>query len=119
MGIVGSLISGIVSIALVGATVVGVAWYFDYGIQANVVDHHCNAPVGFAADSGTSVVTIKTKLLNIQHDVTGLDNSQCLQIQDGNFIIYHLKSGRTSIYQSENGPCIYDSVGGAGGCKAA
>jgi len=90
--------------------VVGIAYATDYAVEATVEDKQCGGVLGGNA------VTIQTKLFGIVHTVTGLPQQQCLAVNAGNFVQYHLRSGRTSIYHSEGGACIFDSEGGVGGC---
>jgi hypothetical protein len=94
----------------------GIVYATDYGLQATVVGKDCSLP----GSSGTfplaaPSVTIKTKIGGLRH-TQSLPVDQCGAIQVGNFVVYHIRSGRTSIYQSEGGSCIYDSVGGLHGC---
>jgi hypothetical protein len=100
------------------AAFAGIVYATDYGLEATVVGKDCGAtgggggtPFPLAAPS----VTVKTKVGGLRH-TQGLPAQQCAVVQVGNFVIYHIRSGRTSLYQSEGGSCIYDSVGGVNGC---
>lgn len=99
----------------------------DYGLQATVVSKDCVGgagsspsggplPLGYAPADGPSV-TVKTKIGGLRH-TQSLPSDQCTAVPVGGFVVYHIRSGRTSLYQSEGGACIYDSVGGVGGCPA-
>jgi len=113
-----SLRIGLGLIVALGA-VVGIVYATDYGVQATVVGKDCGSSGGSSGGgifpvSGPSV-TVKTKMAGLRH-TQSLPAEQCGIVQVGNFVIYHIRSGRTSLYQSEGGTCIYDSVGGVNGC---
>ncbi|MEA3202666.1 MAG: hypothetical protein QOI63_332 [Thermoplasmata archaeon] len=94
----------------------GIVYATDYGLQATVVSTSCH-PAGVFGGGGTDSVTVKTKLGGLRH-TQALPTEQCLAVPVGAFVVYHIRSGRTSVYASEGGECIYDSVGGAHGCPA-
>jgi hypothetical protein len=99
----------------------GIVYATDYGVQATVVSKDCGT--GGAGGGGgvfplaAPSVTVKTKVGSLRH-TQGLPAEQCAAVPVGGFVVYHLRSGRTSLYQSEGGACIYDSAGGVGGCPA-
>jgi hypothetical protein len=105
---------GLGLIVALGA-VVGIVYATDYGVQATVRSTQCGTPGFLGSGAGTGAVTIQTKIAGLRH-TQAVPNDQCLLISPGNFVVYHIRSGRTSLYKSEGGTCIYDSVGGAGGC---
>jgi len=101
---------------VVGGTMVllglagGIAYATDYGVEATIVGKDC--PAGFFG-SGLGEVTVETKLFGIERTV-GLPKEQCLALNEGNFAVYHLRTARTTLYETEGGPCIYDSEKGVG-----
>ena len=93
MGRLGAL--GLVAIAAGGAYIA------DYGLEGTVVEKRCPS------------LTVETKLLGIRHTKDDVPLLQCGAIQVGNFVVYHIRSGRTLVYQSEGGRCLFDSDRGA------
>lgn len=107
-----------VALGLLVALVAGgaIVYATDYGLEAEVVAKDCGATTpGGAFPLAAPSVTVKTKLGGLRH-TQGLPAQQCAVVQVGNFVVYHIRSGRTSLYESEGGACIYDSEGGVRGC---
>lgn len=76
------------------------AYATDYGVEASVTKRECSlAP---------PKVTVTTKALSIVHAVE-VTSTQCAIIREGNFVVYHIRSERTIVYEEEGGRCIYDS----------
>jgi len=101
----------LVALAVVGGAL---AWMADYGVEATVTRTDCVPSFGGDA---ASTVSVQANLVPLGADVK-LPYQQCVALQNGNFVIYHVRSGRTSLYQRQGGPCIYDSAGGVGGCPS-
>ena len=97
---------GAIAVAAVAA---GAAYAADYGLEAEVVSKQCSL-------LGASSITVETKVLGLRHTAGGMGHQVCTVVQSGNHIVYHVRSGRTSLYESEGGACLYDTVGGPGGC---
>ncbi|MHB8634190.1 MAG: hypothetical protein ACYDBQ_09530 [Thermoplasmatota archaeon] len=99
----------------------GTAYASDYPVQATVTAKACASGSGFgvfSSPAGPGSVTVTTKLFGIQYTVHDLPATQCDAVQVNNFVVYHIRTQRTSLYDREGGSCIYDSVGGVGGCPA-
>jgi hypothetical protein len=115
------LLSLRIALGLLVAVVAGGAILYatDYGLEADVVGKDCSGTGGGAPGSplplGSPSVTVKTKLGGLRH-TQSLPAQQCAVVQVGNFVVYHVRSARTSVYQAEGGSCIYDSTGGPAGC---
>jgi hypothetical protein len=92
----------------------GIVYATDYGVEATVVGKDCGAGGGVLPLSAPSV-TVKTKVGALRH-TQGLPAQQCAVVPVGGFVVYHIRSGRTSLYETEGGKCIYDSARGVGGC---
>lgn len=105
------LVLGLVVLVALLAAAAGVAYAADMPVEATVVRKSEPCQV-----FGGNSVTVQTKLLGIEHTVTGLPREQCLAVNTGNFVKYHIRSGRTSLWVREGGQCVYDSVDGVGGC---
>jgi hypothetical protein len=98
----------------------GIVYATDYGVEAVVVSKECGGsggspggPFPLAAPS----VTVKTKLGGLRH-TQSLPPQQCAVVQAGNYVVYHIRSGRTVLYDHEGGRCLYDSTGGLAGCPS-
>lgn len=100
-GLVGKIL-GIVLLVVVLLIAAGVyAYATDYGVEASVVSKKC-------AESPPTV-TVKTKVGGLAETVQ-VGVTECGVIQPGNFVVYHIRSERTIIYQSEGGKCLFDTL---------
>ncbi|MGB0652869.1 MAG: hypothetical protein ACPGQL_06675 [Thermoplasmatota archaeon] len=112
IGVIGILI---VLVLIVGGIVVSVpvGYYLgDGAVEAVVVDKKCGSnPLG-----ETSKVTVETRfpVPGVQHVVKEFPNDKCNLVNKDNYVEHRLRSGRTTLYQSEGGSCIYDSEKGIG-----
>lgn len=110
LGVVAWVVVGLVSLVGVLGAAAGILYASDYGIEATVVDKACGG--GVFTSGANSVVTVKTRMFGIEHTVKGMDDALCSGLragQDGNFVIYHVQSERTILYEREGGACLYDS----------
>lgn len=89
-------------LALVALTVVlGAAWYVADGrIDADVENKTCSF--------GGSSVTVVTRLFDITK-VQSIQYQECLMVPQGGYVQYYIRSGRTVIWDSEGGDCIWDT----------
>lgn len=97
------------AIVLVGVVVGAVAifWLSDGAIEADVVEKDC----GLAR----STVTVETRWFGIRH-TADVDRPQCEVVPQDGFVKYHVRSGRTVIYEAEGGECIWDTGSALGAC---
>jgi hypothetical protein len=106
-GIVGKIL-GLVLLVLVLVVATGVFLYAtDYPVKAEVVEKECQ-PVPPDPPS----VTVKTRLGRLSETVP-VTATECLVIQAGNFVEYHIRSERTIIYERDpslGGRCVYDTA---------
>jgi hypothetical protein len=94
------IVGALVLLAVLGI-VLGVAAYAsDYSVQGTVTEKKC----GFMPPT----VTIHTKQLGITKPVE-VSTDQCGILSPGNFVVYRIRSGRTTIYEREGGGCLYDT----------
>lgn len=109
LGFLGSLMGKIVAVAvglLLLLVVVGVALFAsDYGAEATVTGKNCQA--------NPPTVDVETKLFGVDRTVE-VAKQQCFIIEKGNFVVYRIRTGQTTIYEAEGGKCIYDTVTGPG-----
>ncbi len=107
MALLGGLIGKIVGLAValvLLVLVVGTAMYAsDYGAEANVTGKDCNA--------NPPTVDVKTKLFGVKRTVD-VERQQCFIIEQGNFVVFRIRSAHTTIYEFEGGKCIYDTKTG-------
>lgn len=95
-------IIGTVVLLVVLAGAFGVfAYATDYGVEASVTKRECSLT--------PPKLTVTTKTLSIVHTVDVTEN-QCVLVREGNFVVYHIRTERTIIYDKEGGRCIYDSA---------
>lgn len=109
-GLVGKIIGAVVLLLILLGVGAGFAYATDYGLEATVTEKDCVA-------DPEPTVRVKTRVGGIGHTVE-VPSEQCATIQPGNFVVYHLRSSRTIIYEAEGGPCIYDTETGPG-CGAS
>ncbi len=103
--IVGGLLGVIVGIG-------GVGYAIDYGIGATVIERKC-AGGGILGGSPSGEATVRVKLVpTMTHTVTELPVPVCNALHEGNFVVYHVRTGRTVLFDSDGGACIYDSQTG-------
>lgn len=90
------------AVLLVALVVVagGLAYATDYGVEATVKEKRCVE----------KEVDVQAKALPLSHTATAIPADVCAALQPGNFVVYHIRSGRTILYQSEGGLCLYDTA---------
>lgn len=122
MGIAAIVVKVALGLVAVLATVGAIAYALDAPIEATVTGTRCaggsdNPFFPPLLSSGQpaptqqedSSVDVKTKLLGITHTVA-LDRSTCLALRPDNFVVYHVRSGHTILYEDESkANCLYDS----------
>lgn len=82
---------------------VGLYYAADRPLEADVVDKRCSA-------LGPSEVVVKTRLFGVRH-TSPVDAMSCGAVPVGAFVLYHVRSGHTVVYEIEGGRCIWDSAG--------
>lgn len=82
----------------------GFLYASDYAVEATVQDKRCSL--------AGSEIDVRTKAFGIDHTVRDVPLGSCHLVQPGNFATYHVRSGRTTLYASEGGDCLYDSARG-------
>ncbi|MBW3582482.1 MAG: hypothetical protein KY455_05215 [Euryarchaeota archaeon] len=75
----------------------------DFGVEATVIDKECRA-------AGDSTVTVETNLFGIETQQP-ISFTECTTVQEGNFVIYNIRSERLRLFESEGGCLLYDSAG--------
>jgi hypothetical protein len=124
MGIAATAIKIALGLVVVLATVGAIAYAMDAPIEATVTGTRCAGgsrnpffpPLLSSARSQPapaqqedSSVDVKTRLLGITHTVA-LDRSTCLALRPDNFVVYHIRSGHTILYEDDSkSACVYDS----------
>lgn len=104
-GVVGKILAVVVGLVLL-VVLIGVGAYAaDYGAEANVTGKDCQA--------SPPTVDAKTKLFGVKRTVD-VERQQCFVIEKGNFVVYRIRSGQTTIYEVEGGQCLYDTKTGPG-----
>lgn len=115
---VGRIVLVAAGVLLLVGGFVGALYAADYGIEADVVERHCAGAGPFAGvgSSGGSYVVAQTRMGAFKHRVD-LSGEKCAAVPDHGFAVYHIRTGRTILYQSQGGDCIYDSASTSGlGC---
>lgn len=102
MSIVGKII-GVVVLLVVLLVVVAVSAYaMDYGVEATVEKTNCGLqPPTVTVDAGM----FGTRDVEVTPD-------QCGILRPNNFVVYHIRTQHTTIYETEGGRCLYDSETG-------
>jgi hypothetical protein len=99
-GLVGKVIGVVILLVVVVIAAGAFAYATDYGVEATVQEKECSL--------NPSTVTVKTKMGGLVETVD-VARQECGIIEVGNFVIYHIRSGRTTIYNAEGGQCVYDT----------
>src|SRR5581483_10415168 len=113
-----------VALLLVAA---GTAYATDAGVDATVTDTHCDSvdpatltglpPLAALARQAAARGDVHVRTLLGLQMTRHLDALSCQSVQPGNLVVYHLRSGRASVYQDASKTvCLFDSVYGAGAC---
>ncbi len=100
-----SIAGGLILIVL---AVLGGYYATDGAVGATVTDKDCGVGPG-----ATSEVTVTTSfpIPGVTTTLKEFDNTQCSAVTvDRTYAEYHLRSERTILYESEGGPCLYDSA---------
>jgi len=97
----------------------GIAYAMDVSIDAVVTQKNCGGtgnpyfPHVLGADS---TVTVQTRLFGIGHTVS-LSRDVCLALRPNNYVVYHIRSGHTVLYEDGSQThCMYDSATSTGAC---
>ncbi len=98
---IGRIIGLVLILVIVLLAAVGIFYATDQSIDATVTETSCES-------EDDSSVTVKTKMFSIVH-TTAIDQFACQQLDEGNFVEYHVRSGHTIVYDKEGGDCIWDS----------
>jgi uncharacterized protein YabE (DUF348 family) len=93
---------GLLLLVLGGAATVFYAT--DQAVAADVTGKSCN-PVGGSA------VTAKTRIFGHVQTV-GVDYASCRIVPVGAYVLYHVRSERTIVFEVQGGNCIWDSATG-------
>ena len=98
----------IIRLVVLVLLVVGVLWalsfYMSDGVvEADVKEKQCS-PVG------ESSLTVKTRWFGIEQ-TKGLGYMECTGVPVGAYVQYHVKSGRTVVFDRQGGHCLFDNTG--------
>lgn len=102
MALFGWILAGTVVIVVGLAATGAILYATDYKVDASVQETNC----------GLAQVKVHTKQFGLHHTVTDIPLQQCLLLNPGNFVEYRIRTQRTTLYASEGGDCIYDSLTG-------
>ena len=75
----------------------------DRAVAADVVEKHCSIV-------GDGDVVVVTRTFGLRH-TAHVGGGSCLSVPVGAYVIYHIRSGHTTVYEKPGGRCIWDSVG--------
>lgn len=93
----------ILVLLVIPAIVAGSLYIGDYGVEATVKETHCHlVPPN---------VVVETKAFSIL-TTQEIPDQSCAIIDEGNFVVYHIRSQHTILYEKEGGRCLYDSEKG-------
>lgn len=108
-GIIAAILAAAVGLVLLVVAMAGAFYLSDMPVGATVTDKSC--AIGIGARS-TLEVTTKFPVPGVTHVITDFDNQQCHGLRagdNGNYAEHHLRSGRTILFESQGGACIWDS----------
>ncbi len=100
-------VAGLVAVAVAAG---GYLYATDYAMEATVKEKSCAFPI--TLPDAQNQVAVRTKVFSIDHTVTDVSDAVCGILRPGNFVEYHIRSGRTVLYESEGGDCLWDSESG-------
>lgn len=112
VGLLAWILIGVVGLVAVAGVAGGIMYSTDTSVGATVIYKDCQGSI--ISNAPQSIVTVETKfpVPGIEHTVEEVDNSACHALNPGrSFVEYHIRSGRTILYESEGGQCLYDTAG--------
>ncbi len=111
VGLIAWILIAVVGLVAAVGVAGGVMYANDTAVGAKVVDKECKGSL--LSTQPQSSVTIETQfpVPGIVHTVEQVDNNACHSLTEGrSFIEYHIQSGRTILYESQGGKCLYDTA---------
>lgn len=97
---------------LLGLTA-GALYSADVPVEADIVEKRCVTAPFLQGPGPSASVTAKTRLGGIRKTVeVRLD--ECVLIPDHAYVVYHLRTKHTLLYESKGGECVYDSTASRG-----
>lgn len=108
--------SGVLAVLAVAILIVATLYVIDHPVDARVESKQCGGGIITFLPQQQARVTVRVLALDRLVTLDDLPPDQCALVNDGNHVRYHIRSGRTSIWQYEGGPCIWDSLYGLFGC---
>jgi hypothetical protein len=114
-GLVGVIVAIVAVLAAATAGTAGYLYATDAILKADVKGTLCLGPLQPDDDN---TISVKTRLLGLDHDVTGVPDQECQLVDQGNYVEYHVRSRHTTLYERQGGKCIYDTLTGVL-CQAA
>jgi hypothetical protein len=114
LGLIALILVAVVGLVVLLGVVAGGYYATDGAVTATVTGKDCGS-----ITSSTGSVDIRTgfPVPGIPHTIPDMPRDKCQLVQAGNFVQYHLRSERTSIWASEGGACIWDTEFGPNGCN--
>lgn len=104
-----SLLGLAVAVVLLGALAVlagaGYLYASDHGFSAHVVGKQCYGPLS----NQPNRVDLRTDFLHLDRSVHGVSDLACSQVEEGFYVIHHIRSKHTIVYEHSQGDCVYDS----------
>lgn len=108
LGLVAWLAVGAAGLLVTAGAVGGIVYATDTQLEATVTDTECRGtPLSTAEQSR---ITVQTKWWGITHTVEDVPNDTCHKAGEGMFAQHWIRSGRTRVFLSEGGQCLYDSA---------
>lgn len=98
----GRILTGLLLLVLVAGGVVGFAYASDEAVDADVVSKQCGL-------FGPNTVKVRTRLMGLEYEAK-VDYPTCHGLPGTAFIQYHVRSGRTVVYEREGGRCLFDTA---------
>lgn len=115
MGLLGLLVTSAL-VAVGGTAAVGAYLYAtDYGLEADVQSTDCRGPT---VEDLLNSVAVKTRVLGIDHAVKGIPDDQCSLLEQGDRVVYHVRSKHTILYRGDQ-VCYDSETGGNPACIAS
>ena len=98
---VGKIVIGVVGLVLTAGIAGGTLYAIDFGVEATVVDKQCGG--------ASSTVTVKEAFTGFEH-TQPIGHTECLVVNEGNFVVYNIRSERTRVWDFQGGELLWDST---------
>ncbi len=114
VGLIAWILIGLGGLIVAVGAAGGIMYASDTMVGAVVTQTECGANI-FGSPSSSVTVETKFPVPGVTHTLEEFDNDKCRLLTEGkSYAEYYIRSGRTILYEEQDGNCVYDSAKGLG-----